>query len=685
MELIYLYIRKYENLFNDVGFNFSSNYVADFRDGQLTVRDNEDAIKGYYGQNINNVVMFLGKNGVGKSTLLDLLGMTRDDRCDDNYVGKGRNRTIRATYFMLYHLYEDYFGFEFVDDSFLSGEDRIHNIDMRYDSEKSALYKIPMGDVFRLDNGVFVYCGNILNQWLKNRKYHNRLKFAYITSDRYNNRITNRYRSTFEEYMFERKYYLEENYYEHLYKYLIHLRGINNELLQEKNITIQNAIKTEFYSFDRTDDVQEYLKDRKKELDKLFHLKSEMQIQIEREILGKEPKKETGTMKTRFLHTFYAEAIEYYFLEQLVGWSKSDGININVDIPIPNFKDIKTEISMLADEEMEIVEKGFMEIMPFQDEYACLLYKIQNNTDEKGNIDLKSILIYVLNRVEKAAKPTVDIFERRAMDNILTWLERLPEHYFRTKRDIIIDCNVNEEDELLIQLFKFYDVCFKVRNDEGGSNSIFKILNVEMPKMSEGQRVFLDIVSKCVSAIYAVEPEDSIVLLIDEPDRALHPELARNFLDTLLDTISKCEDRNIQVVITSHSPFIVTDILPENVYAIDVQGDSRVIRTDKETYATNIYYLLMDSFMLNSTFGEHSNKRLQHIAKILSGSERIDDEKLKEIKRIIDRIGERTIRNKLLQLYKKHEGLKTELVDLLLRENDDEKLKKIKEILDNND
>lgn len=76
MELIYLYIRKYENLFYDVGFNFSSNYVADFRDGQLTVRSNEDAIKGYYGQNINNVVMFFGKNGVGKSTLLDLLGMT---------------------------------------------------------------------------------------------------------------------------------------------------------------------------------------------------------------------------------------------------------------------------------------------------------------------------------------------------------------------------------------------------------------------------------------------------------------------------------------------------------------------------------------------------------------------------------------------------------------------------------
>ena len=57
-------------------------------------------------------------------------------------------------------------------------------------------------------------------------------------------------------------------------------------------------------------------------------------------------------------------------------------------------------------------------------------------------------------------------------------------------------------------------------------------MNIELPKMSEGQRVFLDIVSKSVSAIYTVQEGDSLVLLIDEPDRALHPELARQFLNT---------------------------------------------------------------------------------------------------------------------------------------------------------
>ena len=60
VELIYLYIRKYEEVFENEEFN-------------------------YYGKNVNNVVMFLGKNGMGKSTLLDILGMNRDDRIADTY------------------------------------------------------------------------------------------------------------------------------------------------------------------------------------------------------------------------------------------------------------------------------------------------------------------------------------------------------------------------------------------------------------------------------------------------------------------------------------------------------------------------------------------------------------------------------------------------------------------------
>ena len=59
--------------------------MATIKDNWLSVEKNVNSIKNYYGKNVNNVVMILGKNGMGKSTLLDILGMNRDDRIADTY------------------------------------------------------------------------------------------------------------------------------------------------------------------------------------------------------------------------------------------------------------------------------------------------------------------------------------------------------------------------------------------------------------------------------------------------------------------------------------------------------------------------------------------------------------------------------------------------------------------------
>ena len=178
MELIYLYIRKYEKIFENEEFNFSTNYKAVLKDRHLFVDKNEEAVKGFYGKNVDNVVMFLGQNGMGKSTLLDILGMKRDDRCKDTYESYNKMRRIKSSYFLLYHLYDDYFGFEFVDDSFIRGDEKIENIDMQGDIEGNALYKLPMGTIFKLEEGVFKYCNNIILQWLG--RYARQLRQAVI-------------------------------------------------------------------------------------------------------------------------------------------------------------------------------------------------------------------------------------------------------------------------------------------------------------------------------------------------------------------------------------------------------------------------------------------------------------------------------------------------------------------------
>lgn len=685
MELIYLYIKQCENVFENVEFNFSSNYIATMKNNELLVKENQNTVKNYYGNNVNSVSMFLGKNGMGKSTLLDILGMNREDRSNETYIRRKGGYEVKSSYFILYHLYDDYFAFEFVDESFLEGKDKISNIDMENEIVQSALYKVPMGNIFELEGGVFKYRGNIITQWLENHDCKKKIEYAYITSDKYNNRISNRHREYSDEYTFERRYYIEGNNYEHLYKYFIYLKEINNDMLQEKNIVIENCIKIEDHIFDKEKEKGDYLQERKKELDKLFNLKSRIEIQMERKILKKEPQKDLRSVKEQFLHTFYAQAIEFYFLEQLVGWSEVDGLAIDVGTAIPSLEDIKNEINDLDNKLRDEVIHGLSKTINFQYEYALLRYIIENNRNANGDIDLKSVLIYTLNRVEIAANSNVNIFDLNAMLKIIPLLEELPECYFESKKKIKIRCDVNKPDKKIIELLKIYDYCYNIRNHENGSNCIYQLLNIELPKMSEGQRVFLDIVSKSVSAIYTVQEGDSLVLLIDEPDRALHPELARQFLNTLLENINKCKDRNIQIIISSHSPFIVTDILPENVYAIDMENGHRKIVNNKDTYATNIYYLLMDSFMLENTFGEYSYRQLKKIMKLLNEPNKIGLEQMKWIGKIIDRIGEKTVKKKLMDLYKEHNDLKTKLIEKISSETNQSKLIKIKELLESND
>ena len=89
--------------------------------------------------------------------------------------------------------------------------------------------------------------------------------------------------------------------------------------------------------------------------------------------------------------------------------------------------------------------------------------------------------------------------------------------------------------------------------------------------------------------------------------------------------------------------------------------------------------------MLENTFGEHSYNKIKEILKTLSSTEEISKEQFHQTKEIIDRIGEKTVKKKLLELYDNKNNYMSALVARLLNETDEEKIKKIKDILNSND
>ena len=76
MKLIALVIKQYDELFKNQIFNFSDEYKVyfNFETNELKIDKNPDYIENFYGESIYNISPIVGINGVGKSTILNLIG-----------------------------------------------------------------------------------------------------------------------------------------------------------------------------------------------------------------------------------------------------------------------------------------------------------------------------------------------------------------------------------------------------------------------------------------------------------------------------------------------------------------------------------------------------------------------------------------------------------------------------------
>lgn len=107
-------------------------------------------------------------------------------------------------------------------------------------------------------------------------------------------------------------------------------------------------------------------------------------------------------------------------------------------------------------------------------------------------------------------------------------------------------------------------------------------------------------------------------MFLDEPDSALHPnwqkKLINNFIrflkyDTLLNS------KQFSVFITSHSPFILSDLPTENVIFLE-NGKQEYPFKDKQTFGANIHTLLSDGFfMSDGLMGEFAKEKIEGIKK----------------------------------------------------------------------
>lgn len=184
--------------------------------------------------------------------------------------------------------------------------------------------------------------------------------------------------------------------------------------------------------------------------------------------------------------------------------------------------------------------------------------------------------------------------------------------------------------------------------------------------------------------------DEEVLIFIDEGEVCYHPEWQRRYISDLLSVIDNKREGKIQIILTTNSPFILSDILGDDVVYLSNNHGAR--SGISGTLAQNIHKLLTDNFFMEATIGEYARKFINNIAKYISDEEKNDvlktyigDKSLDyyKIESLIDLIGEPVYKANLKMLLSES-NLSREMtvsrIENRINELDEEKNKLEKEL-----
>ncbi|PAW27854.1 hypothetical protein BKC07_16865 [Peribacillus simplex] len=563
-KLIYLYIKNIDRKIINQDINFSNDFKVSFKQGDLEIKKNiYNEMNHFWGENIENITLLIGKNGVGKTSILDLIGS--NDKTRKYNFEKGK-------YFLIYHVYDDYYYFEG------TMRNDIRNIKDDSGSKTSFFFQALATNLF------YKTTSNKLNEL---NIYYSRNKIRYPWAG-------------------EKKVY----------------KGDDNKLLKyfEMNTNIEDALNT-YSRFDLFDNANRAVRIEQKinylnnprylsflyEMEQIY-LKPEFVSNLFLNEEGKELNNEIYKKYTRSEQDKLFDKVdlkkEYFILrilEKIYLGKLSEFLSIESKSRYKQYKyyeygDDGRDINIKQEQEFKYnVLKDVLRIR-----------QVKLQLIDKEECSKAQILEYRINFLEEVLTYLYEHFNRnnypiRTIDitNLIERLYSFPLNYFKDKNII----EIPSEDE------------FFAKNVSYLKDSYNDIFNFKFTNFSDGEFIYLNLFSNVHKYIEHSDFYDCI-LLLDEPDINLHPEWSRKLIYDLIKLVENHKkEGKVQIIITSHSPFIVTDFPKENIFAFKLNNKTKnyFIENPEFGFAANIYDLITDTFFMEASIGEFAVKKIQSI------------------------------------------------------------------------
>lgn len=593
---IYMYVKEYKGL-KDFEITFDNNYEIKYNRDKDTLSINKKCesannnVENFYSidktiGNIDSVNLLIGKNGSGKTSILEVLNMNYfDKKKRKNYFDKLK---IEINYIILYKSSKD-------DENFIFEKQYIaKKITKRKEIEEIRIEE----EIYESqDDGNCIEKTGVLKFSFKEKIMKAAMREAKFEQENRGETRTSIYKLNIG---------LENGSKGKIYNYLVNAN--KGENFENSYLTLQIP---NLYEAEKITEIKE----------KIIDVNSNERIDDFIRLYDINKNNLKNTILSNYFNFIYSEIIWRNLREN----SKTK----------KELKERKKELLKLLNNESSVYRK--FEIL--LEEYENSINNIIKFSKEKYGIIEKvaDLIDNIVSKIESANEMDIENndeiirkFKISCKDENKEVLELLKEYD---------DFHIPKIEEKKRYLIDFGNSLFKE----------VEFIKIEEEGLSDGEKIKLGYFSTLYSILNGeFKNKKYVTLLFDEVETYLHPEWSRRFLYELIEELGRYEDKKFKLIFATHSPFLIADVLAKDCIYLEKENGKieAKIHNDVKTFGANIIDLFKNTMFLESTFGKFATEKIKGIVDKIEKAEKYSDIK-PEVDFIIGEIGEKLISNKL--------------------------------------
>lgn len=624
MELVYAWIEKFRN-YKDVELSFSEKFIINFDKYNKSIKiTSNKSYMSVYPECITNINAIVGKNSVGKTNLLDVLGLRSNDRHKNNA-----------------------------------------EFETKY-KKKKAIYIIPEDIKTEIKHSIYFFI------YYMGKDDNNDDLFCFEGNDI----------ESFQDIIKLNTGLLDIDYWRSKYWFALLCNYIDGVLVHKYDLNVQlGDYRTEIHN-----DGLRYYGDPNREQDKLviISLRENLNDKYYDHYSTKpedDPRISVPRRNANFQSKLLTMRVQVLYKQlqktkRLMFQNEEYTLVINYDsfFLTDSFNDEDTLMMRVSYNDLNGKEKDVCKILESFVQY--FFNSIKNHDDIKMKENTKDQLSKISVK-RKSMKEYKDYYYKlvkiisenylKDKDNsqyILKCFTALADELLKNKslnfQENYISINITKQVNIN-NLLRVIDVTVDVEAKSKFNETIDVFggfFNYSIDNLSDGESAYLGFYSSLYEQVSLLTPtKERYIILLDEPEARIHPELTRNFINEMILFLQDLSEdkKKFQVIISTHSPFILSDIQSNNIIYLekDSTGYCKPVKKMINTFGANIHTLLKDGFFMSSTMGEFATNKIKEVISSINDCniEDVTDEQKNEWLYIINSIGEPLIQNRIMKMF----------------------------------